>query len=77
MFFPQLPYLPYQAIHDNFANCKEFQDWVNDAAETDDDVTRTKEMIDVIYLYRICIEVIGPNIDVLGRCWCRAARRWA
>ena len=42
--------LTCQAIHDNFANCKEFQDRVN--ADADDDAKRTKEMIDVIYLYR-------------------------
>ena len=29
-------WLNCQAIHDNFANCKEFQDQVYDAAETDD-----------------------------------------
>ena len=54
-----------QAIHDNFANCKEFQDRVHDAAETNDAATRTKEIIDVIYLYRICIEKLGPNNDVI------------
>ncbi|XP_057373171.1 uncharacterized protein LOC130694045 isoform X2 [Daphnia carinata] len=39
--------LTCQAIHDG-ANCKEFQDRVNDAAETDEDAKRTKEMIDAL-----------------------------
>ena len=60
--------LTCQAIHDNFANCKEFQDRVNN------DSKRNKEMIDVIYLYYIFIEMIAwSNIDVLDRRW--VARR--
>ena len=39
--------LTCQAIHEG-ANCKEFQDRVNQTAETDDDARRTKEMIEVI-----------------------------
>lgn len=38
--------LTCQAIHEG-ANCKEFQDQVNESAETDEDAKRTKEMIDV------------------------------
>jgi RanBP-type and C3HC4-type zinc finger-containing protein 1 len=41
--------LTCQAIHEG-ANCKEFQDRVNQRAETDDDARQTKEMIDVINL---------------------------
>jgi RanBP-type and C3HC4-type zinc finger-containing protein 1 len=41
--------LTCQAIHEG-ANCKEFQDRVNQRAETDDDARRTKEMIEVLNL---------------------------
>ena len=49
--------LTCQAIHDDFANCKEYQDRVNDAAETDDDAKRTKEMIDVFCLYFVYFRI--------------------
>ncbi|EFX66469.1 hypothetical protein DAPPUDRAFT_64670 [Daphnia pulex] len=39
--------LTCQAIHEG-VNCKEFQDRVNQTAETDDDARRTKEMIDAL-----------------------------
>lgn len=39
--------LTCQAIHEG-ANCKEFQDQVNESAETDEDAKRTKEMIDAL-----------------------------
>ncbi|KAI9557786.1 hypothetical protein GHT06_014535 [Daphnia sinensis] len=39
--------LTCQAIHEG-ANCKEYQDQVNESADTDEDAKRTKEMIDAL-----------------------------